>query len=82
MFRGLKYNQHLYRYICQQVLNDTKLVKLFIHCHLFLGPAVEFDETQPEEIHVNVPADAARISSICEALVQKTSDLCFCKAEL
>lgn len=38
-----KYNQHIYRYVCQQVLNDTKLVKLFIHSHLFLRPAVEFD---------------------------------------
>lgn len=37
-----KYNQHLYRYVCQQVLNDTKLVKLFIHCHLFFRPAIEF----------------------------------------
>lgn len=38
-----KYNQHIYRYVCQQVLNDTKLVKLVIHSHLFLRPAVEFD---------------------------------------
>lgn len=56
------------------LLNDTKLVELFTHCHLFLRPAVELDETHLEER--NVP-DSACISSICDELVQKTTDLCF-----
>lgn len=56
------------------LLNYTKLVELFTHCHLFLRPAVELDETHLEER--NVP-DSACISSICDELVQKTTDLCF-----
>lgn len=70
----VKYNKHLYRYVCDQLLNDTKLVELFTQCHLFLRPAIEFDGTHPEEIKV---PDTACISSICEGLTQKTTDLCF-----
>lgn len=70
----VKYNKHLYRYVCDQLLNDTKLVELFTQCHLFLRPAIEFDGTHPEEIKV---PDTACISSICEGLAQKTTDLCF-----
>lgn len=52
----VKHNKHLYSYICQQLLNDTKLVELFTDCHLFLRQAVESDETHLEER--NVPDSA------------------------